>query len=74
MVHYFGFLKTLDVEAVQEAKEEQEKEAKLKSLFAGCKLFLSREVPREALTFVLRYDKMDLRDCVNITNNNHIFI
>jgi len=41
---------------VQEAsrKEFQETE-KLKNLFSDCKLFLSREVPREILVFVIRY-------------------
>lgn len=40
---------------VQEAsrKELQETE-KLKNLFSDCKLFLSREVPREILVFVIR--------------------
>ncbi|XP_033627505.1 pescadillo homolog [Asterias rubens] len=45
---------TLDTEAVQEAKEERDKEKKFKNLFEGCKFYLAREVPRETLTFVLR--------------------
>ncbi|XP_038059936.1 pescadillo homolog [Patiria miniata] len=45
---------SLDSEAVQEARAEQDKEAKFKTLFEGCKFFLSREVPREMLTFVIR--------------------
>ena len=45
---------SLDSEAIQEAKEEQDKEVKFKKLFEGCKFFLSREVPREMLTFVIR--------------------
>uniref|UniRef100_A0A6B0VDZ8 Pescadillo homolog n=1 Tax=Ixodes ricinus TaxID=34613 RepID=A0A6B0VDZ8_IXORI len=35
-------------------KSEEEKQKKFQNLFAGMKVFLGREVPRESLTFVLR--------------------
>ncbi|KAB0794679.1 hypothetical protein PPYR_11518 [Photinus pyralis] len=41
-------------EEIAEAKKEAEKINKLKSLFGGLKFFLNREVPREALVFVIR--------------------
>lgn len=41
-------------EAQQRAREEEAKLERLKRLFQDCKVFLSREVPREALTFVIR--------------------
>ncbi|XP_022109503.1 pescadillo homolog [Acanthaster planci] len=45
---------SLESEAIREARAEQDKEAKFKKLFEGCKFFLSREVPREMLTFLIR--------------------
>ena len=36
------------------AKQEEEKMNKFKKLFEGLRFFLSREVPREALTFAIR--------------------
>ena len=36
------------------AKMAEEKLSRLKVLFEGCRFFLSRETPREALTFVVR--------------------
>lgn len=41
-------------EEYKKAKEEENKLKKFKSLFQNCKFFLSRETPREALTFVIR--------------------
>ncbi|XP_069817589.1 pescadillo homolog isoform X2 [Dendropsophus ebraccatus] len=38
----------------EERKKEQQEEEKHKSLFVGLKFFLNREVPREALAFVIR--------------------
>ena len=38
----------------KKAAEEEEKKTKLKQLFEGCRFFLSREVPREVLTFIIR--------------------
>ena len=36
------------------AKKEQEELEIFKRLFEGCKFFLSRETPRESLTFIIR--------------------
>lgn len=47
-------LQAEEAELQKKAKEEEDKLKKLQSLFDGCRFFLSREVPREALTFVLR--------------------
>ncbi|XP_071945419.1 pescadillo homolog [Antedon mediterranea] len=44
----------LDMEAVQKAREEEKQLRNLKKLFENCKFFLSREVPRESLAFVIR--------------------
>ncbi|XP_044144398.1 pescadillo homolog [Bufo gargarizans] len=38
----------------EERKRQQQEEEKHKSLFVGLKFFLNREVPREALAFVIR--------------------
>ncbi len=38
----------------KKAAEEEEKKTRLKQLFDGCRFFLSREVPREVLTFIIR--------------------
>ncbi len=38
----------------KKAAEEEKKKTKLKELFKDCRFFLSREVPREALTFIIR--------------------
>ncbi|XP_006818888.1 pescadillo homolog [Saccoglossus kowalevskii] len=43
-----------DPEMIEKAKEEEEKLKALKNLFSNCKFFLSREVPRESLTFIIR--------------------
>jgi len=43
-----------DPDHIEEAKLELEKIKRLQSLFKGQKFFLSREVPRETLTFILR--------------------
>ncbi len=44
-----------EAEAIhKKAAQEEGKKAKLKQLFEGCRFFLSREVPREALTFIIR--------------------
>ena len=34
--------------------QEEQKLSQLKTIFEGCRFFLSRETPREALTFVIR--------------------
>ncbi|XP_072034585.1 pescadillo homolog [Amphiura filiformis] len=44
----------LDEEQRQKLRDDEEKLKKLKKLFENCKFFLSREVPRESLTFVIR--------------------
>ncbi|XP_033102218.1 pescadillo-like [Anneissia japonica] len=44
----------LDTEAIEKAREEEKQLSNLKKLFEGCKFFLSREVPRESLSFVIR--------------------
>ena len=43
-----------EAELQKMAKEEEAKLKRLQSLFEGRRFFLSREVPREALTFVIR--------------------
>ena len=43
-----------EAELQKKAKEEETKLKKLQGLFSGCRFFLAREVPREALTFVIR--------------------
>ncbi|XP_041456155.1 pescadillo-like [Lytechinus variegatus] len=45
---------TVDEETVKKAREERDEMKRFKKLFEGCKFFLSREVPREAITFVIR--------------------
>ncbi len=40
--------------AYKKAAEEEEKKTRLEQLFDGCRFFLSREVPREVLTFIIR--------------------
>ena len=42
------------MELQKKAKEEEARLKELQGLFSGCRFFLSREVPREALTFVIR--------------------
>ncbi|XP_031551123.1 pescadillo homolog [Actinia tenebrosa] len=43
-----------DAEAIKESKAEEESLERLKHLFKECKFFLSREVPREVLVFMIR--------------------
>ena len=43
-----------EAELQKKAKEEEAKLKRLQGLFDGCRFFLAREVPREALTFVIR--------------------
>ena len=43
-----------EAELQKKAKEEEARLKRLQGLFNGCQFFLSREVPREALTFVIR--------------------
>lgn len=43
-----------DDEQEREAMKEQESLDRLLSLFSECRIFLSREVPREALVFLIR--------------------
>ena len=43
-----------NAEQADKTREEYEKVKNLKKLFEGLKVFLSREVPRETLVFVLR--------------------
>nr|XP_058962699.1 pescadillo homolog [Pocillopora verrucosa] len=43
-----------DAKAQEAIKKELQETEKLKNLFSDCKVFLSREVPREILVFVLR--------------------
>ena len=39
-----------------QVKAEEESLERLKHLFDGLQFFLSREVPREALTFIIRWE------------------
>ncbi|GFT68020.1 pescadillo homolog [Nephila pilipes] len=48
------FPETDDTEEMQKRKAEQGKIEKLKNLFAGCKMYLNREVPWESLLFIIR--------------------
>ena len=41
-------------ELQRETQHEEQRKTRFKQLFEGCRFFLSREVPREALTFVIR--------------------
>jgi len=43
-----------DAKAQEASRKEFQETEKLKNLFSDCKLFLSREVPREILVFVIR--------------------
>ncbi|ODM99286.1 Pescadillo [Orchesella cincta] len=45
---------TDDAEKLEEMKREAERVKKLKNLFGGLKFYLGREVPREALCFMIR--------------------
>lgn len=45
---------TKEAEREEEAKENEEKTTALKSLFKDMKFYLSREVPRNALVFIIR--------------------
>jgi pescadillo protein len=48
------FPNTDDQDKIEEMKREAARITKLKTLFAGHKFFLNREIPREPLTFVIR--------------------
>ena len=48
------FWQSEDAKAQEAIKKELQETEKLKNLFSDCKVFLSREVPREILVFVLR--------------------
>ena len=50
----FSF-QTEEAKAQEAQKKEQQQIEKLKVLFSECKIFLSREVPREIIVFVVRY-------------------
>ena len=60
-VHYvlnldnFFFQQSEDAKAQEASRKEFQETEKLKNLFSDCKVFLSREVPREILVFVIRY-------------------
>ncbi len=45
-----------DARAQEASKKEFQETENLKKLFSDCKVFLSREVPREILVFVIRFD------------------
>ena len=49
------FESTDNPDAVERAKVEQQQVKQLQGLFKHCKFFLSREVPRECFTFLIRY-------------------
>ena len=51
---FFFFSQSEDAKAQEAIKKELQETEKLKNLFSDCKVFLSREVPREILVFVLR--------------------
>ena len=60
IANYFGFFlkfffQTEEAKAQEAQKKEQQQIEKLKVLFSECKIFLSREVPREIIVFVVRY-------------------
>ena len=44
-----------DAKAQEASRKEFQETENLKTLFSDCKVFLSREVPREILVFVIRY-------------------
>ena len=50
------FQQSEDAKAQEASKKELQEMEKLKTLFSDCKVFLSREVPRDILVFVIRYD------------------
>lgn len=50
----FPVLNADDPDRVEQAKVEAEKLKKFQNLFKGLKFFLNREVPREALVFIIR--------------------
>lgn len=54
IIFYSILLQSEDAEQADKTREEYEKVRNLKKLFEGLKVFLSREVPRETLVFVLR--------------------
>lgn len=43
-----------DAEAMKASKLEAESLEKFKNMFKDCKFFLSREVPREVIVFMIR--------------------
>ena len=51
----FFLLQSEEGKAQEASKKEFQQTEKLKNLFSDCNIFLSREVPREILVFVLRY-------------------
>lgn len=51
----FFFQQSEDAKAQEASRKEFQETEKLKNLFSDCKVFLSREVPREILVFVIRY-------------------
>ena len=61
----YSFLKHFvqgdDPDRIEVAKVEQEKLKKFQNLFGGLKFFLNREVPRETLTFVIRFASVHIR-------------
>ena len=48
------YLQPEEQEANKKARGIEEKLARFKNLFGGCCVFVSRECPRESLTFVIR--------------------
>ena len=51
----FFLLQSEEGKAQEASKKEFQQTEKLKNLFSDCNIFLSREVPREILVFVIRY-------------------
>ncbi|KAM4808139.1 pescadillo homolog isoform 1-T1 [Rhinophrynus dorsalis] len=63
-----------NAEQEEERQKQQQEEEKLKSLFVGLKFFLNREVPREALAFIIRgfggEVSWDASVCIGATYNS----
>ena len=54
MLRNTEFSQSEDALAQEATKKEVQEVEKFKNLFSDCKVFLSREVPREVLVFVIR--------------------
>lgn len=57
--HVIYVLKGDELGVSEEVRKLQENNKRLMKLFDGMKIFLSREAPRESLTFILRYVRLN---------------